>query len=388
MYLKKLHRRNGWNLVFLIASGFLLYAPGMRGPLALFRTPLKYLHIGSGLLSIVILIAYLPHAPGHWNRLRNQLGQKANLLLSAGLLVGWAATGLALWWGRALPPNVVGAALVWHDRLTWFALPWIAAHSITRYYRVKVLPVTTPAPDRRLFMAGAATVLGAILWGQLGRKLGIPGFEPAVPGEQPTSRMTPNQQPLENGALFQSQMPGQDAPSAGRGYKGRFRVYTVTDSAPAFDPVTWRFTVTGLVDRPLDIPWGEFSQLPSSEQVSDFHCVTGWSVQNCTWTGIRLADLLDRAGVRPSATHVQFISSDGEYTDAVSLDVARMQDVMLAYRLDGSPLPTPLGGPVRLIIPRMYAYKSVKWVHAIALIDKPHAGYWEVRGYPSDAWTS
>jgi sulfoxide reductase catalytic subunit YedY len=133
--------------------------------------------------------------------------------------------------------------------------------------------------------------------------------------------------------------------------------------------------------RPL-----KFLKLKRKVQVSDFHCVTGWSVYNNTWEGIPLSELLDKAGVDARAKFVEFYSGDKVYTDTLSLEQARMQDVMVAVLHDGKPIPQELGGPVRLIVPKMYTYKSVKWLQSIELLEKDHTGYWEQRGYDNDAW--
>lgn len=383
--LTRLHRYNGWNLLFLILSGILLYMPALRGPLAPIRTPLKDLHIISGILSVVLLLAYLPAARGHWQRLNQRTGQKANVLFLGALLLGWAVTGVMLWINRVMPPGWAEWALIWHDRLTWVAIPWAAAHSATRYYKWRWVRVTVPVTDRRLFLAGAAAFVGALAWGRLGQWLKLPGFD----GSQESARVlaaapaTGSHDPLAPGSKIT--MPAVwDYPTPGA--RGRFRIYNVTASEPAFDPQTWRFRVGGLVNRSVDLSWQEFLELPRSKQISNFHCITGWSVYDCTWEGVRLSDLLDYAGVKPAATHVKFYSADGVYTDSLPLDVARLPDVILPYRFDGGAVPTKLGGPVRLIVPQMYAYKSVKWVDRIELIDRNHDGYWAVRGYPNDPW--
>ncbi|MEB4792482.1 molybdopterin-dependent oxidoreductase, partial [Paenibacillus chondroitinus] len=171
----------------------------------------------------------------------------------------------------------------------------------------------------------------------------------------------------------------------GGGAKGNFRIYTVTE-IPAFSSETWQFAISGLVDKPAVWNWEEFLKLKRTVQVSNFHCVTGWSIYNCTWEGIPLKQLLAAAGVQSKAKFVKFYSGDKVYTDALSLEQADGDDIMVAVMLDGKPIPQKLGGPVRLIVPQMYAYKSVKWLQAIELIEKEHMGYWEVRGYDNDAW--
>ena len=167
--------------------------------------------------------------------------------------------------------------------------------------------------------------------------------------------------------------------------QGGFRIYTVAP-IPKFDPASWALTVGGLVSKPLRIGYDDLLALPSATQTSDFHCVTGWSVPNLTWQGVRLQSLLDAAGAQQSAKAIVFTSADGAYTDALSLDQAFAPDVMLAYSMNGQPLPLNQGLPLRLIVPEMYGYKSVKWINRIDLVPKAGPGYWEVRGYDVDAY--
>lgn len=165
-----------------------------------------------------------------------------------------------------------------------------------------------------------------------------------------------------------------------------WRIYTVAASMPRFDPASWRLTVDGLVDEPLRLTYDELRELPRVEQVSDFHCVTGWSVQDVHWAGVRLATLLDEVRPLPAARELAFTSSERPYVDTLTVDQARLGDVLLAYEMDGRPLPRPHGAPLRLVMPRMYGYKSVKWVERITLAQDAAPGYWEQRGYDSDAW--
>lgn len=175
------------------------------------------------------------------------------------------------------------------------------------------------------------------------------------------------------------------SPPKGGGYEGNFRVYTVTE-IPKFTNENWSFTVDGMVDKPVSFKWDEFVKLKRKVQVSDFHCVTGWSVRKVTYEGIPLKTFLEIAGIQKDAKYVKFYSGDGVYTDALTLDQAQMDDVMVAMLMDGELIPSDYGGPVRLIVPRMYAYKAVKWLVRIELIDTPHLGYWQMRGYDTDAW--
>jgi DMSO/TMAO reductase YedYZ molybdopterin-dependent catalytic subunit len=120
--------------------------------------------------------------------------------------------------------------------------------------------------------------------------------------------------------------------------------------------------------------------------VTDFHCVTGWSVANVSWAGVRFADLLALARPRAGAKAIRFVSLENPYQDSLTLDQALVPDVMLAYELDGKPLSRPHGAPARVVIPEMYGYKGVKWLSRMELVDRQPTGYWEGLGYDQNAW--
>ncbi len=164
-----------------------------------------------------------------------------------------------------------------------------------------------------------------------------------------------------------------------------WRIYSVT-SIPHVDRATWRLKIDGLVERPLELSYADLRALPRARQVSDFHCVTGWSVAGVRWGGVRFRDLLAAARPLPNAAAVGFFSADGSYSDSLTMEQAGLADSMLAYELDGRPLTRPHGAPARVVIPQMYGYKGVKWVNRITLLDQPLDGYWEHRGYDRDAW--
>jgi DMSO/TMAO reductase YedYZ molybdopterin-dependent catalytic subunit len=225
--------------------------------------------------------------------------------------------------------------------------------------RVEAPPQDDARPyGRRTFLAVVAGGLTSLVWGppvwKVGRDLLLP--------------LTPMMPP-----------PIADAIRSG------WRIYTV-GSTPSFEPATWRLRVDGLVERPLDLRFREVRALPRTKQVSDFHCVTGWSVDDVRWTGVRMRDLLDIVRPKAKARAVGFYSGDGVYSDSLTLDQVRLSDVLLAYELDGAPLSAGHGAPLRLVIPQMYGYKSVKWVERITLLDAPFDGYWQQRGYDRNAW--
>lgn len=170
------------------------------------------------------------------------------------------------------------------------------------------------------------------------------------------------------------------APSTG------WRIYSVNPPYPRFDPDRWRLRIDGLVDRPLSLTFAEFRSLPRIEETRDFHCVTGWSVPNVLWGGVRVSELLAAVGVRAEARAVSFTSLEVPYVDSLSLPEALGRDVMIADEMDGRPLTREHGAPARLVIPQMYGYKNVKWLTRMTLTAKQADGYWVQRGYDRDAW--
>jgi DMSO/TMAO reductase YedYZ molybdopterin-dependent catalytic subunit len=166
---------------------------------------------------------------------------------------------------------------------------------------------------------------------------------------------------------------------------GGWRIYTVAATMPVFDRQTWRLRIDGLVRHPVDITYDQLLALPRAEQVSTFHCVTGWTVTGVHWAGVRFHDLLALADPLPEAHAAHFVSAEIPYDDYLTLGDTAAPDVMLAYEMDGGPLPQEHGAPVRVVIPEQYGYKNVKWVKQITLVDKQGSGYWEQRGYDVNA---
>jgi DMSO/TMAO reductase YedYZ molybdopterin-dependent catalytic subunit len=165
-----------------------------------------------------------------------------------------------------------------------------------------------------------------------------------------------------------------------------FRYYTITGEFPKKDPADYRLTVGGLVERPFTLTFDEIIAMPPTRLTKDFQCVTGWRVRDTKWAGVLLSDLLDRARVKPEGKALRFTSFDGAYTESLTLDQARRGDVIVAYELQGVPLSSDHGGPVRLYVAPMYGYKSIKWLDGIEVTDRVIPGYWERNGYDIDAW--
>ncbi len=167
---------------------------------------------------------------------------------------------------------------------------------------------------------------------------------------------------------------------------GGWRIYTITGTMPDLDPASWSLTIDGLVKRPRTIGLAELRALPQAHQVSTFHCVTGWTVKNVRWGGVRFADLLALVEPLPGAHAIRFVSAEKPYTDSLTLAQARLPNVMLAHEMDGQPLTRPHGAPARVVIPEMYGYKGVKWLTRMELVAAQPEGYWEQLGYDQDAW--
>jgi DMSO/TMAO reductase YedYZ molybdopterin-dependent catalytic subunit len=157
---------------------------------------------------------------------------------------------------------------------------------------------------------------------------------------------------------------------------------------PRFNPAKWDFRVMGLVARPLRFTWEEFRALPTTRQVSDFHCVTTWSRYDNQWEGVRTRVLAELAELKPEAKFV-VVLCDGGYTTNLPLGEFLDDDVLLASRHDGKHLAPDHGWPLRLVVPKLYAWKSAKWVRAIEFTARDRRGFWEVRGYHNhgDPWT-
>ena len=151
-------------------------------------------------------------------------------------------------------------------------------------------------------------------------------------------------------------------------------------TVPRFDAKTWDFRVTGLVDEPLRLSWDEFSHLPMSVVTADMHCVTRWSRFDVRWEGVLFSELMNRIRVKPAAKYVMVLAEQG-YTSNVPLDDLMRPTTLFALKHNGEPLPAEHGYPVRLVVPHLYAWKSVKWVRGIQFMAQDAPGFWEENGY-------
>lgn len=153
---------------------------------------------------------------------------------------------------------------------------------------------------------------------------------------------------------------------------------------PDLNRDNWTLEVKGEVQNKIKMTWNDFIQMDTVHSLSDFHCVTGWSRTKNLWKGVRIRDILDKAGLKPKAKYVLFKAADG-YSTNLKIEDCTGDDDILAFEWEGKPLPREQGGPVRVVIPEKYGYKSAMWVTEIVVLKKDKKGYWEKRGYSNSA---
>ena len=156
---------------------------------------------------------------------------------------------------------------------------------------------------------------------------------------------------------------------------------------PEIDTENWQLRIYGLVEHELNLDWAAFQQLPQVSDISDFHCVTRWSQLDMDWSGVSAQHLLMLAAPLESAKYVTLHGFDG-YTTNIELNALLDDDVIVAHSVLGKPLTREHGGPVRMVVPKRYAWKSAKWLKSIELHAEDRPGFWEVRGYHNyaDPW--
>jgi len=162
-----------------------------------------------------------------------------------------------------------------------------------------------------------------------------------------------------------------------------FPVLTVGPN-PTYDLTTWDFQVFGEVEDELQLSWDELQALPQRDVVVDIHCVTRWSKLDTAWRGVPVRDLLERAKVKPGGQYVMAYS-DGGYSTNLPLEAVLDEDVLLAHTYHGKPLEHEHGGPLRLLAPKRYFWKSAKFVRKLEVMSEDRMGFWELNGYHNDA---
>lgn len=180
---------------------------------------------------------------------------------------------------------------------------------------------------------------------------------------------------------------GKDRVPPGQYVTDKWPVLTYGDT-PGIEPEAWTFEITGLVAAKRTFSWRDFQALPRVGITADFHCVTRFSTLDNGWEGVATRELLRHVEVDPEASHVM-VHCYGGYTTNLPLEDFLSEHALLADRHNGQPLPVDHGGPVRLVVPHLYAWKSAKWVSGIELLPQDERGFWEENGYHTygDPWT-
>jgi DMSO/TMAO reductase YedYZ molybdopterin-dependent catalytic subunit len=173
--------------------------------------------------------------------------------------------------------------------------------------------------------------------------------------------------------------------------QSRTKKWPVLDAsgAPAIDLARWRLRISGLVGKDVEWSWEEFIGLPRTKVFADFHCVTRWSRLGNLWEGVTTRELVRLAGdARPEARFVLVYGYDRDWTTNLPLEDFLAEDALVATHHDGEPITLEHGGPARLIVPRLYAWKSAKWLAGVELREEDRAGFWEKNGYHmrGDPW--
>jgi DMSO/TMAO reductase YedYZ molybdopterin-dependent catalytic subunit len=202
------------------------------------------------------------------------------------------------------------------------------------------------------------------------------------PGEAPTPQGLPDDVIISPDTRLENRLPPRQA---------RTRKWPVLDATgpPRIDLNKWQFQIGGLVERPKSWNWEEFQALPRARVFADFHCVTRWSRLGNLWEGVRTSELLNHINIRPSARYVLVHAYDDGWTTNMPRDAFFAEDALFADKHDGEPIPLDHGGPLRLIVPRLYAWKSAKWVRGVEFLGRDQAGFWEQGGYhmQGDPWS-
>ena len=155
-------------------------------------------------------------------------------------------------------------------------------------------------------------------------------------------------------------------------------------TVPKVDVAAWTLEISGEVERPLTLTWAQLLELPSREVTVDIHCVTRWSRFDTTFKGVHWSELAKLVSPKPSG---RFVVAHAEQGFTANVPIAAIEDehALVAYEADGEPLTTEHGGPVRLMVPSRYFWKSAKWLTGLELLDHDQPGFWERYGYHNDA---
>ncbi len=314
-----------------------------------------------GLIVTMVIALGVLGAAWSWNAARRDFRYSA--LAFAGL--GWLFVSLVL-----LPiagEGFLGLATGLTTPLVWAAL--FAVYGVILQMGMPEGAYPSPAnPMRRSLLSALPLGIGAASLGLLGW-LRVPSWYQAVanPAEAGLTGPSPEITPVANFYVVSKNLYGD----------------------PVVDGNAWHLTVSGMVDKPLKLSLAELRALPSTQEYSTFACISndvgGDLISTGSFTGVRMSDLIAMASPRASGTWAAFEAFDS-YAESLPLSVINSEPgIMVAYDLDGAPLPTGHGFPARVVIPGRYGMKSPKWLTSISVVDHEMGGFWEAQGWDHNA---
>lgn len=344
---------------FLILSGVAIYLPQVHALLLPWSQGLYALHVWIGSAFVLAVMVALG-VPERWfKRVR-----VIDWLVVSACAIFLGVTGYVLWFESDFPAAWNPPAFIAHGWVAYGLMAWLILHAVLRafsFHRPDHLLNRRIDFTRRRFLGLVLSLSAA--------SVGFLGLSGTRRKASATLRASESMSTSDAAALW--------------AFPER---YSYTGSFPAIKPVDYRLSIMGLVSRPVELTLEDIHHLPGRRIPETFHCVTGWSVPDVPWDGVTPEVLLAHSRLLQEANYLVFYSADGVYVDCLSLEQIKAHGAFLAYGIAGEPL-TPEGGfPVRLIVPGMYGYKSVKWVNRIVATAEPVAGTWERQGYPANAY--
>lgn len=311
----------------------------------------------------------------------------------------WLAASLVVAPLLTIPGGAVGFGAAWQVALVAAGVPGILAAGLFTWLMRRDAPgpgtrdtaearMTRRATLRTAAIALVAVAGGAAAWqivSSLASQLGLGGAGGGSVlrlGNQPAKIVPP---PTPNYGVWTpvSNQTAEVTPASQFYYVSKNLA-----SDPAVASASWQLTVSGLVERPLTLRYADLLAMPAVDQYQTLECISnevgGNLMSNGRWTGVPLAHILERAGVRGGATGVIFRCQDG-YSDVLHLPQAMGPHALVAYLLDGAPLAQPHGFPARLLVPNLYGMKNGKWLTELEVAAAPYQGYWEHQGWTAEA---
>lgn len=347
-----LHNYSIVSFLALMLTGLVLDIPFFHVRLIRYLSLIYDVHIFLGIVFFLSLFSPIVKKLPKVNRIR-----KVDWFMPIFFGMAIVLTGLYLWKVDWFPASIREAAFPWHGNLSYLLGIWFILHGIfktTGTHYPQTLVTKKMDSERRQFLR----------WGVSGLVIGAIAITPFS-------------------KLFTTR--GKVSTDSKPGIHEFPEYFTVTDNYPKVLLDKYRLMVDGLVTTKKSITMEQLTSLPVTKQIKNFQCVTGWAVADVEWEGIHIRELVSLVKPTSEASFITFYSADGVYTESLSLKEALESDVLLAYKMDRQPLRVEQGFPLRLVVPRMYGYKSIKWVNRVEFASTRIEGYWEQRGCPAEA---